>query len=145
MLRIPSSRRRKTNDLKLKMIPFADSLLVFIFFILMSATFYHVNDSGSDIGVAMTDQTSALTLKISTNELTLLSGHGGSVLHRFQRQARTGLFNYQEINSVLGDLKKDQNEIIFAPENELNFEEITKIMDAVKSQFSKIIFGNLAS
>lgn len=145
MLRIPSSKKRKTNQSNLKLIPFADSLLVFIFFILMSATFYHIHDSGNNVAMATVEHASALTLKMSLNEMTLLAGHSGAVLHKFHRQARTGRFNYEEIHSVLGDLKKNKTEIVLEPENELTYEEITKILDVVRSQFNKILFGNLAS
>jgi biopolymer transport protein ExbD len=145
MLRIPSSRIRKTKDFKLRLVPFADSFLVFIFFILFSATLYQVHDSGSEVAVATSNEASTLTLKIASEELTLLSGHGGEVLHRFRREVSTGLFSPKEIYSVLRDYKKDQKAIVFEPENELSYEEIITVLDAVKPQFKKIIFGNLVN
>jgi biopolymer transport protein ExbD len=141
MLRIPSTRHSKRSQAKLNLLPFADSILVFVFFILMSATFYHINDMGTDVAVASPTEKSNLFLKLTGKELILSSN--GSVLHRFQRQARTGEFSYEDVKNVLGEYKKNDRSITFEPENELTFEEIAKIMDIVRSQFSKIIFGNL--
>jgi biopolymer transport protein ExbD len=142
MLRVPSSRHRKRNQGKLNMLPFADSILVFVFFILMSATFYHINDMGTDVALASENDKSNLYLKLTGKELILSSN--GQVLHRFQRQARTGEFSYEDVKNILGEYKKNDRAITFEPENELTFEEIAKIMDIVRSQFSKIIFGNLS-
>lgn len=142
MLRVPSSRHRKRNKVALNLLPFADSILVFVFFILMSATFYHINDMGTDVAVASETEKSNLFLKLTGKELILSSN--GEILHRFQRQARTGEFSYEDVKNVLGEYKKNDGAITFEPENELTFEEIAKIMDIVRSQFSKIIFGNLS-
>lgn len=134
-------RHRKKTLRKLSLIPYADSMLVLVFFVLMSATFYHINDMGTDVAILSTVDKSELFLKLSDKELVLSSK--GSVLHRFQRQARTGEFSYSEIQDVLTDYKKNQNSIIFEPENDMTFEEISKIMDIVRGKFKKIIFGNL--
>lgn len=142
MLRIPSSRHRKKSKTKLNLLPMADSILVFVFFILMSATFYHINDMGTDVAMASSTEKSNLILKLTGKELILSTN--GSVLHRFQRKARTGEFSYEDVKTVLGEYKKNNHSITFEPENDLTYEEIAKIMDIVRSQFSKIIFGNLS-
>ena len=81
MLRVPSSRHRKRNKVALNLLPFADSILVFVFFILMSATFYHINDMGTDVAVASETEKSNLFLKLTGKELILSSN--GEILHRF--------------------------------------------------------------
>lgn len=142
MFRIPSARLRKKSQTKLNLAPFADSILVFVLFILMSATFYHINDMGADIAVTSHEEKSLLVLKISSPELVLLAN--GSVLHRFKREPRTNEFSTPEIQQVLKEYENKESSITLEPENELTFEEIAKIMDIVRGQFKKIIFGNLS-
>lgn len=140
MARIPSARIRKKSK-QLNLIPFADSVLVFIFFILMSATFYHVNDLGAGIAIENSDQKTNLSLKITSSELTLLSS--GIVLERFQRLPKTGEFSIPDIKAALKPHRDLGNAITLEPDNEMSFEEISKVMEIVKRHFPNIIFGNL--
>ena len=140
MARIPSARIRKKSK-QLNLIPFADSVLVFIFFILMSATFYHVNDLGAGIAIENSDQKTNLSLKITSSELTLLSS--GIVLERFQRLPKTGEFSIPDIKAALKPHRDSGNAITLEPDNEMSFEEISKVMEIVKRHFPNIIFGNL--
>jgi biopolymer transport protein ExbD len=176
MLKIPSSRKRKKPEEKLNLIPIMDSIFIFIFFLLMSATFLKINEVGSDVPIISDSEPPknekdplALTLVIETNEIILSKGIPSRPVQKFQRQA-DGLFNYEELHSVLIAIKKEhvkENSIIFEPVGDLTYEEIVKIMDAVrkmnktdeaiympnkegvdeklKELFSKIVFSNLMS
>lgn len=176
MLRVPTSRKRKKPEEKLNLVPIMDSIFIFIFFLLMSATFLKIYEIGSPIPI-ISDQEPpkddkpplALTLAVSTNEMTLSSGVPSRVIKKFQRQA-DGQFNYDELHAVLIYIKKsnvNEDSIIFEPVGDLTYEEIVKIMDAVrmlnktdeaifkpnkegidekiKNLFDRIIFSNLMS
>jgi biopolymer transport protein ExbD len=176
MLRVPTSRKRKKPEEKLNLVPIMDSVFIFIFFLLMSASFLKIYEIGSDVPIVSDaeppkDQKDplALTLVVDVNEITLSRGIPSRPIQTFKRQA-DGSYNFEELHSVLINLKKqyvDEDSIIFEPVGDLTYEEIVKIMDAVrminktdeaifktnkdgidekvKNLFSKIIFSNLMS
>jgi biopolymer transport protein ExbD len=174
MLKVPTSRKRKKPEEKLNLVPIMDSVFIFIFFLLMSASFLKIYEIGSDVPIVSDMEPPkeekdplALTLKIDTNEISLLRGVPSKLVQKFQRMVN-GEFNYEELHTVLIDLKKqhvNEDTVIFEPEGDLTYDEIVKIMDAarminktdeaifktnkdgidekVKGLFSKIIFSNL--
>lgn len=174
MLRVPTSRKRKKPEEKLNLVPIMDSVFIFIFFLLMSASFLKIYEIGSPIPI-VSDQEQpkqekeplALTMQVDTNEITISTGVPSRPLRKLKR-LETGEFDYEEIHNVLIDLKKqhvDEDSLIFEPVGDLTYEEIVKIMDAVrmlsktdeaiyktnkdgidekvKNLFDKIIFSNL--
>lgn len=174
MLRVPTSRKRKKPDEKLNLVPIMDSIFIFIFFLLMSASFLKIYEIGSPIPI-ISDQEQpkdkkeplALTMVLDNNEIILSSGVPSTTIQKFARQP-DGEFNYDEIHSFLIEIKKknlDEDSIIFEPIGDLTYEEIVKVMDAVrvlnkldeaifkpnregidekiKTLFDKIIFSNL--
>ena len=176
MLKVPTSRKRKKPEDKLNLIPIMDSIFIFIFFLLMSATFLKINEVGSDVPIVSDQEPEkeknplALTLVADTNEITLSKGVPSREIRSFQRNKETGFFNYEELHAELINIKKEhlkENTIVFEPIGDLTYEEIVKIMDAVrilnrtdeaiyrpnkdgvdeqlKELFTKIIFGNLMS
>jgi biopolymer transport protein ExbD len=176
MLKVPTSRKRQKPEEKLNLVPIMDSVFIFIFFLLMSASFLKIYEIGSDVPIVSDAEPPkdkkdplALTLNIQTNEMTLSSGIPSRPIKKFSRGSE-GEFNYDELHVVLIDLKKkhpDEDSIIFEPHGDLTYEEIVKIMDAVrmlnkmdeaifktnkdgidekvKELFQKILFGNLMS
>ncbi|HXH29944.1 MAG TPA: biopolymer transporter ExbD [Bacteriovoracaceae bacterium] len=176
MLRVPTSRKRKRPEEKLNLVPIMDSVFIFIFFLLMSSSFLQIYEIGSDVPIVSDAEPPkdkkdplALTLIMENNELILAKGVPSQRYQKFVRQP-DGQFNYEELHTTLIDLKKkhlDENMIIFEPVGDLTYEEIVKIMDAVrmlhktdeaifrtnkegidekiKDLFSKIIFSNLMS
>jgi len=176
MLRVPTSRKRRKSEERLNLVPIMDAVFIFIFFLLMSASFLKIYEIGSDVPILSDAEPPkdkkdplALTLAAIPNEIVLSRGIPSRSFKKFTRQA-DGEFNYDEIHAVLIDIKKqhlDENTIIFEPGGDLTYEEIVKIMDAVrmlhrtdeaifktnkdgidekiKDLFSKIIFSNLMS
>lgn len=176
MLRVPTSRKRKKPEEKLNLVPIMDSVFIFIFFLLMSASFLKIYEIGSPIPIVSDQEPPkdkkdplALTMIIETNEITLSAGVPLKVIQKFSRQP-DGLFNYDEIHTALINIKKqntDEDSIIFAPNGDLTYDEIVKIMDAVrvlyktdeaifktnkdgidekmKDLFNQIIFSNLST
>lgn len=176
MLKVPTSRKRKKPESKLNLTPIMDAVFIFIFFLLMSASFLKIYEIGSPIPIVSDQEPPkskkkplALTMNLGTNAITLSTGVPSRVMKKFNRQA-DGQFNFEEIHKVIIDIKKsnlDEDSIIFEPEGDLTYEEIVKIMDAVrmlnntdeaifktnkegidekiKNLFDKIIFSNLMS
>lgn len=176
MLKVPTSRKRKKPDEKLNLVPIMDSIFIFIFFLLMSASFLKIYEIGSPIPIVSDQEPPkeqkeplALTMVIDTNEIKVSKGVPSREFHKFTRKP-DGLFDYQEIHTFMIDVKKqnvDEESIIFEPVGDITYEEIVKIMDAVrmlnrtddaifktnkegieekvKFLFDKIIFSNLMS
>ena len=176
MLKVPSARKRKKPDEKLNLVPIMDSIFIFIFFLLMSATFLKINEVASDVPIISDAEPPkddkdplALSLKIDTNEMILSRGVPSRPVQSFQR-GPDGSFNLDELHVVLIGLKKqnlEENTILLEPRGDLTYDEIVKVMDAVrklnktdeaiyrankegveeklKELFSKIIFTNLMS
>jgi biopolymer transport protein ExbD len=176
MLRVPTSRKRRKNEEKLNLVPIMDAVFIFIFFLLMSASFLNIYEIGSPIPLISDSQPPkeqkdplALTLTAQTNAIVLSRGVPSRSFKKFSRQA-DGEFNYDEIHASLIELKQkyvNEDTIIFEPVGDLTYEEIVKIMDAVRmlhrtdeaifktnkdgidekiqELFSKIIFSNLMS
>jgi biopolymer transport protein ExbD len=100
MLKVPTSRKRKKADVKLNLVPIMDSIFIFIFFLLMSASFLKIYEIGSPIPI-ISDQEQpknqkeplALTMVLDTNEIRLSSGVPSRLITKFSRQA-DGQFNY---------------------------------------------------
>lgn len=141
MLKVPSARKRKKPDEKLNLVPIMDSIFIFIFFLLMSATFLKIYEVGSDVPIVSDQEPPkdqkdplALTLKIETNLMTLSRGVPSRPIQTFNRDS-SGSFNLDELHSALIGLKKqylDENTIILEPEGDLTYEEIVRIMDTVR-------------
>jgi biopolymer transport protein ExbD len=141
MLKVPSSRKRRKPESKLNLVPIMDAIFIFIFFLLMSATFLKIYEVGSDVPIVSDaeppkDQKDplALSLKIETNEIILSKGVPSRTVQSFQRQA-DGSFNLDELHGVLVGLKKkfvNENTIILEPVGDLTYDEIVKIMDSVR-------------
>jgi biopolymer transport protein ExbD len=176
MLKVPTSRKKKRPEEKLNLVPIMDSVFIFIFFLLMSASFLKIYEIGSPIPIISDSEPPknekdplALTLVLETNELSLSQGVPSRVIKKFPR-LENGEFNYEELHTILIDLKKqhlDEDSIIFEPAGDLTYEDIVKVMDAVrvlnktdeaifkknsegidekiKDLFSKIIFSNMMS
>src|SRR6478752_10075234 len=104
MLRVPTSRKRKKPEEKLNLVPIMDSIFIFIFFLLMSASFLKIYEIGSPIPI-VSDQEKpkddkepfALTMVLDTNVITLSKGIPSSPIQKFTR-AEGGDFNYEEIH-----------------------------------------------
>lgn len=176
MLRVPTSRKRKKPEEKLNLVPIMDSVFIFIFFLLMSASFLKIYEIGSPIPIVSDQEPPktekeplALTMVIEADEIRLAKGVPSQVFQTFKRKP-DGLFDYNEIHSFIINVKKqnvDEDSIIFEPIGDVTYEEIVKIMDAVrvlnrtddaifkpnkegidekiKFLFDKIIFSNLMS
>lgn len=172
MLRAPSRRKRREPVKKLNLIPILDAVFIFIFFLLMSANFIKIFEIQSDVPIVSTgtppknQKPLALKAIISQKGISLYRG----VPSRFFRsisKTSSGEFDYESLHLELIKLKKrnkKEREIILEPKGNISYEEIVKVMDAVrnlrrtdeaiyiregqmdvrvKALFDKIVFGNI--
>lgn len=174
--RAPTSRRSKKKKERLNLIPILDAVFILVFFLLMSAQFVKIYEIGSDVPI-ISDQEPpkdkkkplALTLTISKKGFTIKTGVPSTTYKTISKN-QEGNYNLLALHDVLVQIKKrnvGEETIVFEPVIDLSYEEIVKIMDAVrilektddaifkkdkndgdvqvKTLFSKIMFGNIMS
>lgn len=176
MIKTPSSRRKRKPDEKINLVPIMDSIFIFIFFLLMSVQFIKVMEIGSNVPIVSDKEPPkkekdplALTLKIEENELVLTRGLDSTIVKKFGKLP-DGKYDTELLHTTLLSLKKDnldEDMILFEPNFDVTYEDLTIIMDAVrvmrrtdealfrpgkdgideklKTLFAKIIFSNLMS
>ncbi len=171
----PTSRKSKKKNERLNLIPILDAVFIFIFFLLMSTQFIKVFEIGSNVPIISNtpppknDKPLALTLRIESKRLVVSTGIPSRTVTVVGRINKTD-YDLEKLHNFLIDLKKKnmkEEVIVLEPVVDLKYEEIVKIMDAVrmlkntdealyrknkegldekvKTLFSKIIFGNLMS
>lgn len=177
MYRTPSSRRgNKKKYMKLNLIPILDAIFIFIFFLLSSASFINIFEINSDVPIISSKQPPkpkkkplALTLKIRTSGITVITGVPGRVYSTIGKTG-DGTYDYNSLHNLAIKLKKrysHENEVIVEPLIDVPYEELVKVIDAVRSLkntdeaffikdkdgmdqrsyyiFEKVIFGNILS
>lgn len=174
--RTPTSRKVKRESEGLNLIPILDAVFIFIFFLLMSTRFVSIYEIGSDVPLLSNDpppknqkKPLALTVEIRSNNLKVLTGIPSRTLKVIKKNT-DGLYDLNKLHEVLVTLKKvnvKEESVILEPLIDLRYEEVIKIMDAIrmlkntddpifkkdkdgidvqiKTLFSKIVFGNLMS
>ncbi|MCT4643254.1 MAG: biopolymer transporter ExbD [Bacteriovoracaceae bacterium] len=174
--RLPTRRKVKKAQGGLNLVPILDAIFILIFFLLMSAQFVKIFEIGSDVPIVSNTPPPKtkkkplnLTLKIRKSGLLLTTGLNQRVYTNIKK-TKEGEYDLLRLHDVLISLKKKykhEETIVFEPQVDLTYEEIVKIMDAVrllkktddsiftkdkdgidiqlKTLFHKIMFGNLMS
>jgi biopolymer transport protein ExbD len=174
--RAPTSRRVKRKGEGINLIPILDAVFIFIFFLLMSTKFISIYEIGSDVPLLSSEpppkskqKPLALTVEVRGNSLKVLTGIPSRTLKVIKKNAE-GLYDLNRLHDLLVGLKKvnvNEESVILEPLIDLKYEEIIKIMDAIrmlkntdgaifkkdkdgidvqiKTLFNKIVFGNLMS
>ena len=175
MLRAPSNRRKGKGQQRLNLIPILDAVFIFIFFLLFSANFIKIYEVGSNIPLVSASEPPkkpkkplALTLKITASQLTLYRGVPSFPIKSFGKIEESE-YDLESLHNYLVELKskyKKEKTIIIEPIYDVTYEQIVKIMDAVRmfrntdpkitiqqdgvdifveELFNDIIFGNIQS
>jgi biopolymer transport protein ExbD len=174
--KLPTKRRAQKEESRLNLIPILDAVFIFIFFLLMSAQFIKIYEIASDVPIVSSSpppkdnkKPLALTLQVTNGGFKLLTGVPARQ-RNYIKKTSDGAYDFVSLHDYLINLKKkhmSEKTIILEPQINLSYEEIVKIMDAVrmfkntdeaiykkdkdgldvkvKELFSKIIFGNLLS
>ncbi len=144
MLKRPSQRKKKQGEEgKLNLIPILDAIFNVIFFILMSANFINSFEINSNVPIISSQQPPkdkkeplALTVEISEKTLVVKTGIPSKTVRRFQVNQEEGDFDYQSLHELMIDLKKkhmDEKTVIFEPDDNVGYDIIIKVMDAVRT------------
>lgn len=173
----PTSRKSKKSQERINLIPILDAVFIFIFFLLMSTQFVKVFEIGSDIPIISNTPPPktnkdplSLTLTIKKNRIEVSTGTKNPRVRTRIGKNSEGEYDLEGLHNYLVSLKKsniNEETVILEPLVDLKYEEIVKIMDAIrmlkntddqmfkkdkdgievqiKTLFSKIIFGNLMS
>lgn len=171
----PTSRKSRKKDSRLNLIPILDAVFIFIFFLLMSTQFVKIFEISSDIPLISNEpppkqkkKPLALTVTISKRGFAISTGVPGRVINNIPKAS--GKYDLEKLHAYLVSIKKrnkKEESVVLEPVVDLQYDEIVKIMDAIrllrntddpifvkdkdgidvqiKTLFSKIIFGNLMS
>jgi len=140
MLRTPSQRRSKLVVTKPNLVPILDAVFIFIFFLLMSASFIKIYEIPSDVPIVTASEPPknkkpfVLTLKISNTNMSLYLGSNFQLIGKYPVNSK-GDYDTESLHLRLLHLKekhKRENTIIFEPTSNVNYENIVKIMDSVR-------------
>lgn len=176
MYRVPSSRKPKKKDEKINLVPILDAVFILIFFLLMSAQFIKIFEISSNVPIVSDSEPPkdkkkplALTLVVDTDSIVVQTGVPSQKIKTFSKNAEDK-YPLEELHQFLVDLKKkniNENEVIIEPSNNVLYEDMVLIMDAVRmfrkddesifrktpegleekveELFAKIVFGNIMS
>jgi biopolymer transport protein ExbD len=139
---MPSRRKHRQNkSTKLNLIPILDAVFIFIFFLLVSASFLKIFEINSDIPIVSNQKPPPpkqkplnLMMELSPKTIVLRSGQASRVIKTFKADDENN-FPLDELHLFLVGLKLKNNyekTIIIEPNNAVSYELIVKIMDAVR-------------
>ncbi|MCY4644139.1 MAG: biopolymer transporter ExbD [Bacteriovoracales bacterium] len=143
MLRSPSGRRtRNQHGEKLNLIPILDSVFIFIFFLLMSASFLNLFEISSDAPIISSAPPPknkkpplALTITIQKNKILVSTGIPSQVRRSFDKMG-DGQYDLLTLKEYLISLKKRntrEETAILEPKIDLDYETLVKIMDTIRT------------
>lgn len=176
MIRVPSRKLRRKNEVRPNLIPILDAVFIFIFFLLMSASFLKIFEINSVIPT-ISDRPPppnqkpplSLVLRINNRAISVYTGIPERLITSFN-SVGPGLYDLEGLHNYLLKLKKthpSERTVILEPLVDLKYENIVKIMDAIRmfrntdesmyykdkngldvketKLFDNIIFGNIQS
>lgn len=142
MYRAPSRRKNRKEVKKPNLIPILDAVFIFIFFLLMSASFLNIHEIQSDVPIISNKEPPkskkpplALTLKITGSRIQVLTGVPARVRKSIGKNSE-GDYDLNSLRNYLINLKKkytSEKDIVLEPIVDLTYEEIVKIMDTVRT------------
>ncbi len=141
MYKAPSRRKNRSRPAftKPNLIPILDAVFIFIFFLLMSASFIKIYEIPSDVPIISSGKPSkkkplALTLVINNNGVQVLSGVPSKPIN-FIKKTDAGEYDNESLHRYLIQLKKrhkSERGVIIEPQIDLVYEKLVKIMDAAR-------------
>lgn len=141
MYQAPSRRKNKSRPAftKPNLIPILDAVFIFIFFLLMSASFIKIYEIPSDVPIVSSGKPSkkkqlALTLVINNSGVKVLTGVPSRQVN-FIKKTNEGEYDNETLHRYLIKLKKrykSERGVIIEPQIDLVYEKLVKIMDAAR-------------
>lgn len=126
---------------KINLIPIMDAVFILIFFLLFSAQFIKIYEITSDAPIInelppeekLKKDPLNLIIKINTDGITITTGLDSIIHTEIPKDSFD--YNYEKLKQVVLDLKKshlNEKYAIVAPEKDVKYEYIIKIIDAIK-------------
>lgn len=141
MYRTPSSRKRNKKENRLNLIPILDAIFIFIFFLLMSASFFKVYEIQSDVPIVSDSPPPknqkpplALTISIYKSKINIATGVPSRVIKSFENLS-DGVYDVDGLHDYLIKLKKNhlsEKTALMEPKYNMSYDDIVKVMDAVR-------------
>ena len=141
MYRVPSRRKPKKEMERLNLIPILDAVFIFIFFLLMSASFVQVFEINSNIPIVSDvpipknkKPPLGLTIDIRQNSISVKTGIPTRTIKTISKGA-DGFYKLESLHTFLIQLKKMnklERTILIEPKIDLTYDELVKIMDSVR-------------
>ena len=123
------------------LVPIMDSVFIFIFFLLMSASFIKIFEIPSDVPFFSDitppenkEKPLALTIQVTDTEINILTGLPSSLLKTI-RKLNQHDYDLNTLHESLLALKKKypkESMAILEPETDLSYETIVQIMDEIR-------------
>lgn len=145
MYKTPSSRRKKKNDERLNLAPVLDAVFIFIFFLLMSASFSKIYEIASDVPLVSNQEPPkdqkpplALTIKVYEKGLSVFTGVPSKrikYLPKIDIEENKTEYDTNGLHNFLVELKRSNpkdKDAILEPVIDINYEELVKIMDSIR-------------
>jgi biopolymer transport protein ExbD len=139
--RAPSRRTKRVEVKKPNLIPILDAVFIFIFFLLMSASFIRIYEIPSVVPILNPGEPPrsdrpplALTLRVGQDSIVIHTGVPSRPRHTIGKTA-DGRYDLEELRAYLIQLKRDNLEertAILEPLINITYEELVEIMDAVR-------------
>lgn len=141
MYRAPSKRKNRSRPAftKPNLIPILDAVFIFIFFLLMSASFVKIYEIPSDVPITSSTPPKkkkqlALTLAIKNSGVSVLTGVPSRQV-KFVQKTSDGKYDNESLHRYLIKLKKrnkSERGVILEPQIDIEYEKLVKIMDAAR-------------
>lgn len=140
MYRVPSRKSKRHTTVKPNLIPILDSVFIFIFFLLMSASFIKIYEIPSDVPLVSDQEPPpnkkplALTLKIIPDRINAYIGVPSRVVKSFGKNSN-GEYDLESLHTFIVGMKEKhptEKTAILEPKVDLTYEDIVKIMDALR-------------
>ena len=140
MYRVPSRKSKRHVIIKPNLIPILDSVFIFIFFLLMSASFIKIYEIPSDVPLVSDQEPPpnhkplALTLKVVPDRINAYVGVPSRLVKSFGKNSE-GEYDLESLHTFIVGMKTDnpkEKTAILEPMIDITYEEIVKIMDALR-------------
>lgn len=141
MYSAPSRRKQRKEVQRPNLIPILDAVFIFIFFLLMSASFIKIYEIQSDVPIINPGQPPkndkpplALTLRILQDQIVIYTGVPSRVRHRINKTP-DNTYDFEALRTYLITVKQqnlDERTVILEPLIDITYEEVVNIMDSVR-------------
>lgn len=159
MYKLPSRRRKKTEEQKINLIPILDGIFILIFFILSAAQFVKLKEIGSDLPVyrlAVDDDIKkkefSLKIALTDKDIQVFNDEKNELLQKFNISDLSLLTKLNDFLKTLKTQYPDEVKAKITSSDNINYQSLVKTLDAIRQYktlegeveklFHQLIFTN---